>query len=128
MSIVGQIERATQDRVVRLFRERLGYQYLGNWEYRDNDKILFFMAHEFHELGMHEDMLDSYKKLVEEYPKSSLLLESLYIIGDYYFNRDNLDEAEKYYRRILEYRESPLHDMARYKLGWVAINRARLCS
>lgn len=30
MSSIGQIERRTQDRVVRLFQERLGYTYLGN--------------------------------------------------------------------------------------------------
>ncbi|HEX6981320.1 MAG TPA: HsdR family type I site-specific deoxyribonuclease [Balneolaceae bacterium] len=34
MSDVGQIERNTQDRVVRLFEERLEYDYLGNWEDR----------------------------------------------------------------------------------------------
>jgi type I restriction enzyme R subunit len=34
MSDVGQIERRTQDRVVRLFQERLGYRYLGNRQYR----------------------------------------------------------------------------------------------
>lgn len=32
---VGQIERNTQNRVVALFRERLGYDYLGNWIERD---------------------------------------------------------------------------------------------
>ena len=31
VSIVGQIERATQKRVINLFRERLGYDYLGDW-------------------------------------------------------------------------------------------------
>ena len=40
MSTVGQIERATQNRVVKLFREQLGYTYLGNWEDRpDNSNI-----------------------------------------------------------------------------------------
>ncbi len=31
MSAVGQIERATQQRVVKLFRDTLGYDYLGDW-------------------------------------------------------------------------------------------------
>ena len=34
MSDVGQIERLAQDRVVTLFRDTLGYEYLGNWETR----------------------------------------------------------------------------------------------
>ncbi|MCK4814174.1 restriction endonuclease subunit R, partial [bacterium] len=39
-SNVGQIERVTQNRVVALFRDRLNYEYLGNWENRlDNSNI-----------------------------------------------------------------------------------------
>ncbi|SET39479.1 type I restriction endonuclease subunit R [Geodermatophilus poikilotrophus] len=34
MSDVGQIERKTQDRVIQLFNDQLGYDYLGNWESR----------------------------------------------------------------------------------------------
>tara|TARA_B110000503_G_scaffold41606_1_gene68388 strand:- start:1769 stop:4855 length:3087 start_codon:yes stop_codon:yes gene_type:complete len=37
MSVVGQVERKTQDRVVKLFRDQLGYEYLGSWEYRDDN-------------------------------------------------------------------------------------------
>ena len=37
MSDVGQPERATQNRVVSLFAERLGYDYQGNWAQRDNN-------------------------------------------------------------------------------------------
>lgn len=40
MSDVGQVERATQNRIVKLFREQLGYRHLGNWIDRpDNSNI-----------------------------------------------------------------------------------------
>ncbi len=40
MSKVGQIERATQNRIVKLLHTKLGYDYLGNWEERpDNQNI-----------------------------------------------------------------------------------------
>ncbi|MCZ7554618.1 MAG: type I restriction endonuclease subunit R [Anaerolineales bacterium] len=38
MSTVGQIERATQNRVVRLFQDALDYTYLGNWEKREDNR------------------------------------------------------------------------------------------
>lgn len=37
MPTVGQIERLTQDRVITLFQKQLGYDYLGNWEERENN-------------------------------------------------------------------------------------------
>lgn len=38
MSTVGQPERITQNRVVKLFQKRLGYTYLGNWLDRNNNR------------------------------------------------------------------------------------------
>jgi type I restriction enzyme, R subunit len=37
MSLVGQPERATQNRVIALFRDELGYRYLGNWADREGN-------------------------------------------------------------------------------------------
>jgi type I restriction enzyme R subunit len=37
VSDVGQIERKTQDRVVRLLQDHLEYEYLGNWEHREGN-------------------------------------------------------------------------------------------
>ena len=42
MSTIGQPERATQNRVLALFRDELGYRYLGDWTDRDgNSKTVY---------------------------------------------------------------------------------------
>lgn len=38
MSNVSDVERVTQNRVVTLLRNQLGYEYLGNWEDRSNNR------------------------------------------------------------------------------------------
>jgi type I restriction enzyme R subunit len=35
MSNIAQIERHTQTSIVKLFQEKMGYSYLGNWEERE---------------------------------------------------------------------------------------------
>ncbi|MCH8840291.1 MAG: efflux RND transporter periplasmic adaptor subunit [Planctomycetes bacterium] len=37
MNVVGKRERVTQDRVIALFRDELGYRYLGDWTDRDGN-------------------------------------------------------------------------------------------
>jgi type I restriction enzyme R subunit len=40
MSKVGQIERETQNRLIKLLQEKLGYEYLGNWEKQYNSNLI----------------------------------------------------------------------------------------
>jgi len=37
MSTIGKLERETQNRVIKIFTDELGYEYLGNWEERENN-------------------------------------------------------------------------------------------
>jgi len=37
MTDIGQIERNTQNLIVKLFRDRLGYDYLGDWQDREGN-------------------------------------------------------------------------------------------
>ena len=37
MNNIGQIERLSQNRIIKLFREQLGYTYYGYWEEREKN-------------------------------------------------------------------------------------------
>lgn len=39
MNTIGKAERITQNRVVKLFRDELGYRYLGDWSDQDNSNV-----------------------------------------------------------------------------------------
>lgn len=91
--------------------------------FRDNDKVRFYLAHEQRELGQFDQMLKTLKELSKKNPKSPLRLEAEQIIGDHYFDQTQLDEAELHYREVLEAKESPAHDLARFKLGWIRVNQ-----
>jgi len=39
MSTIGKPERVTQNRVIALVRDELGYRYIGDWSGRDNSNI-----------------------------------------------------------------------------------------
>lgn len=62
MSNVGQRERLTQDRVVKFFREELDYDYLGDWQDREGNRILkqciFVAGHRAAALGEGKKLYD----------------------------------------------------------------------
>lgn len=58
MSTVGQIERATQQRIVKLFSETLGYDYLGNWSDRVGTRnVDMDLSHSFLKSQGYDDAL-----------------------------------------------------------------------
>jgi len=91
-------------------------------KYEQNDQVLFFMAHEYRELGMYEDMISTYERLVSKHPKSPLVLDAYLVLGDYRFDKQDLDGAKGYYQRILDLPKSETHAMAHFKMGWVYLN------
>lgn len=94
-------------------------------DFHDADKVTFYLAHEMRELGQFDEMLRTLGELIAKYPKSPLRLEAEQIIGDYHFDKTELAEAEKHYQEILKFPLSPVHDLARYKLGWIRVNQTK---
>ncbi|MEM9068905.1 MAG: tetratricopeptide repeat protein [Myxococcota bacterium] len=85
-------------------------------------RILFNIAQEQRELGNFEDMRATLGRLVQLGP-SQFLQQALLLLGDYHFDKSELDEAKSYYDRVVVGGRGRLVALARYKLAWVAINQ-----
>lgn len=88
------------------------------------DKIHFYMAHEYRELGKIKDMILHYRNIIQSYPNSQYVAESYLLLGDHYFKSQDLDMAQNHYSEILKFPDCPAFPIAQYKLGWCHINRA----
>jgi type I site-specific restriction-modification system R (restriction) subunit len=91
MSIVGQIEKKTQQRVVNLFREQLGYDYLGDWTEREGNK------------NIEEDLLRTFLREKQGYD-DGLITRALHL----------LDKAAGDTSRSLYDRNRAVYDLMRY--------------
>jgi len=76
MSTVGQIERATQQRIVKLFSETLDYDYLGNWSDRvgnrniEDDYLLAFLKSQGYDDALITKALHQLSKVAGDQTKS----------------------------------------------------------
>jgi tetratricopeptide (TPR) repeat protein len=57
--------------------------------FADRDKVYFFMAHEFGELGQLEDMVKQYRSLIAKHEDSQYVPEAYLLLGDYFFSKQN---------------------------------------
>ena len=91
MSTVGEIERITQNRIVKLFKNSLGYNYLGNWEERLNNS------------NIEEDLLKDYLVNTAKYSEA-LANKAIYELGKEARNYDrNLYQNNKQVYQLLRY-------------------------
>lgn len=89
------------------------------------DRVRFYMAHEYRELGDFPKMLETEEELVAKHPQSPLAAEALLIIGDHWFAARELGKAEEAYQRILAGPPSAVRDLGAFKMGWVRFNQSK---
>ncbi len=100
----------------RIINQFPDFQYL--------DKVHFFLAHEYHELGRTDEMISHYQTIVKRFPDSMYAPEAQLLLGDYFFNqKQDVDTSTRHYEAVLDYPQSPAVAAARYKLAWCKINR-----
>lgn len=81
MSKVGQKERETQNRVIKLFTEKLDYTYLGDWHERENNKNIEeeYLRKYLNKKGYNRDLIN---RAVEKLLKiSSNQTDKLYYVN-----------------------------------------------
>lgn len=86
-------------------------------------RVLFNMGHEHRELGNFDDMRQVLTRLVEQHPKSPLRYDALLVLGDYHFDRAELDESKQYYDEIAKGSLQRVSGLGHYKVAWVHVNQ-----
>jgi len=90
LSEIGQIERATQNRVVKLFKKHLGFTYLGNWEEREGNS------------NIEEELLRKYLREKKHYSET-LVNKALFEVSKAAGKSDNLYNINKEVYSLLRY-------------------------
>jgi type I restriction enzyme R subunit len=90
MNEVGQIERATQNRVVKLFQKQLGFTYLGNWDEREGNS------------NIEEELLRKYLSEKKHYSET-LINKTLFELNKAAAKSDNLYDVNKEVYSLLRY-------------------------
>src|SRR6185369_5368945 len=63
-----------------------------------------------------------FKRLIKDYPQSKFLPDAFLSFGEYYFENKELENALKFYEKVMQYPDSRVYSYARYKEGWVYYN------
>ncbi len=66
-----------------------------------------------------------FKKLLQDFPNSAYVPQAELVFADYYFEANQLPEAEAFYKKVLEFPRSEVYGYALYKQGWVQWNLQR---
>ncbi len=86
-------------------------------------RVRFNIGHELRELGDFPQMVATLEGLVSAHPDSPLADEALLVLGDYHFDKAELDPAARFYAQITRRPLTRVTGLAHYKLAWVQVNK-----
>ncbi|MBM4352633.1 MAG: tetratricopeptide repeat protein [Deltaproteobacteria bacterium] len=94
------------------------------------EEVLFFVGRNGVETGkalgddkLVEKSVKYLNKLDEMFPKSQFLPKAYLLAAEYFFAKNNLFEALKYYKKLVDnHKDAPMYLYALYKLGWTYYN------
>ncbi|MBK9070673.1 MAG: tetratricopeptide repeat protein [Myxococcales bacterium] len=91
--------------------------------FKQMDRALFYLADTLKGAGKMDNAREILQKLIMEYPTSPFVPEAFLAFGDYYFEQGEMENAGKFYEKVLEFKSSKVWTYAKYKTGWVFLNQ-----
>jgi tetratricopeptide (TPR) repeat protein len=93
--------------------------------YPKMDMALFYYGYTLQGGKYMKEARDVYDKLLKNYPNSKYVPEAHLAFADYYFENNQLDDAEARYKQVLKFPKSTAYWYAMYKMGWIHLNKQR---
>lgn len=90
--------------------------------YKKMDQVLFYLAYLLTQVKKEDAARRYFKRLIKDYPNSRFIPDALLSFGEYFFENKQLEEALKFYEKVLQYPDSRVFGYAKYKTGWVYYN------
>jgi tetratricopeptide (TPR) repeat protein len=88
-------------------------------------RALFFTGYAQLETGAADEGVRTLTRFIKEHPGEKALPDAYRILGDHWFALGKYEEADKNYRKVLSFDQSPAVGYAHYRLGWSAYYRGR---
>jgi len=87
--------------------------------------VYYMLGYCFVESGKGEKAVKVWLDLIESNIQTPYLAELYLRLGDYYFDTNDLANAEKYYKAGMKYEESSFYDKLLYKYAWTYYRMSR---
>jgi tetratricopeptide (TPR) repeat protein len=88
------------------------------------DATIFNLAENHSKLNEDQKAESFYREIINKYPKSPVVADSLLSLGNLYFERQAFLTARAFYQKILSTDEAKLYPWAHYKMAWCYFNES----
>jgi tetratricopeptide (TPR) repeat protein len=93
--------------------------------YPKMDMALFYYGYTLQGGKYMKEARGVYDQLLKNYPNSKYVPEAHLAFADYYFENNQLADAEARYKMVLKFPKSSAYWYAMYKMGWIHLNLQR---
>lgn len=86
------------------------------------DQITYNKAVALQYLGKEKDSAKIFTQLIQQYPNSAIAGDAYASLGDFYFDRNDFNNARTNFTKALKYKRSKRYLWSMFKLGWCSYN------